>query len=757
LDQSFRAASQTTAPADIELVTSTTISSVAADIARIPNVLSVQPRLVVRAQWKTVNGYRSLDVVGVTMSSSRLNRFALVRGRLPQGGQVLMEDSDNALAPITIGRRVGLRTPELARTLEVSGFSRTPGRATPDLGSHALAYIALADAERIFRSTGPNDFLIRLRHYEQRAATAVLIGQILGGKHVRVLSSQVGRDGSSQHTVDDLVAVMWGVSILSVVAYALLAASSFRIGFAQGASVVRLLSTLGADRNQMVRSFLGGVAGMALLGTTVGLVTGLFVADVLVRYIAGLFSLTVDRLTVPPAVLVLVFGVGVGVPLVSAFLPLLLASMSRAIGGLNAVSSDVRLAVVQPAFGMGTVGRLPAAAGAIPLSALMFLRELPRRRGGSSLPAPLSTLAILSMAGAVFCSTEIARDALDRVVHSVPGAYLGDVFVSFPEPQSSRAVERIARSVPGVRGVERFSATRVTTRWGPAELTGVEWHPALYARAIVDGRWFRRGEQRVAILSEDAAHRSGLAPGATISFRDDLHTSHWRVIGISRDATGVLAGPGSIGAIVAPVDNVNRFDVLPALLAPDLVVSSGSPFDSASPARARRIDTAFAAAGYQTDVQTAREYEDRARSRLAPLYLGLGGAVIVMGLVAAVWTFTFLAIFVVENRAYLGMLRALGATPRDIIRPIGTQAALLGLLAWPFAVAVGALGAESAIAVLAHVSAPVTFSLSTRALLDTLVFILGTSALASVLPAWMAVRTTGQEVIRSLENPATTG
>jgi ABC-type lipoprotein release transport system permease subunit len=749
LNRSFRDAARAAAESDIALTTSPARPSLAAAIARVPNVAAVQVRLDEPVVWKTASGYMNMDLIGVQAPGrQRLDRFVLRQGAEPAQGQVLMEESDRSLAPVTVGGRVEVLTPRSSRFLTVSGLVRTPARATPDIGGHAVGYMDLSEAESTFRTAEVNDFLVDLVRYDRRSATAKQIARVIAQRRVRVLASRVGRDDALPRTVDDLLTVLWGASSLTLLACGVFLACSARVAVARHSGTPAVLRALGADRGQIARGCLGGMAALAIAGTLGGIVLGLLAADVFARYVASLYTVTVNRLTVSPEAIGLAAGLGVAVPILSVALAMFLAWRKGASGLSRSSTAVVHSSSDALAGRQSDTAPRPARLTRVSLAAQAVLRDLLRRRGAASLSSLLPAVGLLAVAGAVFLSAELNRESLNRLADSLPRTYRAGVFVSFPLPQPVNVARGVALAVPGVAGVEGLSQTRVSTRWGDAELTGLERNPRMYRRELVDGRWFHPDEPNTVVLSEDAARRSGLQVGDAISFHDDLHAAVWRVVGIARDASGLLAGPGAVGAIISSLQNVDQFAGLPAGFARGLMLHLHSPGSAGTPLPDKRIRAAFGSAGYQADVQTPREYAAGAHSQLSRIVLGIYGAMVASALLGAGALFIVLGPDVVERRRYISMLRALGAPARDVARSTGTLGVTLGLLAWPPAVAAGVVGAEMSSTLLARVSAPTTLSPGPSALAEVLLYVLGLCAAASFIPIWMAIRVTGQMDLR---------
>jgi putative ABC transport system permease protein len=110
---------------------------------------------------------------------------------------------------------------------------------------------------------------------------------------------------------------------------------------------------------------------------------------------------------------------------------------------------------------------------------------------------------------------------------------------------------------------------------------------------------------------------------------------------------------------------------------------------------------------------------------------------------------TTMSLNVFERRREMGVMRALGATPRIVWSIVVAEGVAIGLLswtiaallAWPMSKAIGNL------LVRVLFRSGLDFTFETLGLLIWLLVSIGLSALASFLPAWRASRATVREAL----------
>lgn len=135
---------------------------------------------------------------------------------------------------------------------------------------------------------------------------------------------------------------------------------------------------------------------------------------------------------------------------------------------------------------------------------------------------------------------------------------------------------------------------------------------------------------------------------------------------------------------------------------------------------------------------------DRALAFLSAVILGSAIAAL---LVAALAVTTTMFTAVVERRREIGLRRVVGATRRQVVRALLTEAAALGVAGSVLGIVGSVLVVELLNAVTAKLGAPV-FLLTGRLVLIALAFPPCLAALGGLIPAWRAVRRAPTDAVR---------
>ncbi|HEU0001346.1 MAG TPA: FtsX-like permease family protein, partial [Ktedonobacteraceae bacterium] len=377
----------------------------------------------------------------------------------------------------------------------------------------------------------------------------------------------------------------------------------------------------------------------------------------------------------------------------------------------------------------------------IPQTIQLGMRSLFRKRARAIL-----TLLTLVIAGSAFLAVQTTAYSFGTFLDQVFTAYHFDILVSVPDPEPIRKLQQSLMSVQGVQRVEPLIWNDVDTAWGTGLLTGVEPGTQLYQKQLVSGRWFDPADQDAVIISQDAAAKSGLQVGDSISFHGATASAIWNIIGIVKDYNGI--GPGALGVLLAPIAEINAFKQLPPDFVQTVMLSSSDSSAAGVNALASRIDTSLSASCVQASITTAQQQIQRDQGEFQILYALLDTVAVIVALVGAIGLFNTLAMSVLERRREIGILRSMGASGRKVAQVFWTEGISQGVISWLIALALGIPASYGFVLLLGNILVPVPFAFSSMNLLWMLIFILLVATVASVGPAWGAARVKIAQTLR---------
>jgi putative ABC transport system permease protein len=258
---------------------------------------------------------------------------------------------------------------------------------------------------------------------------------------------------------------------------------------------------------------------------------------------------------------------------------------------------------------------------------------------------------------------------------------------------------------------------------------------------IIEGRDLAPGDTDAIVVNNGLAGREPkLRVGETVVLKFGEEESTWHVVGMAREAfsSGVAYAPLSFMQQRYP-GMVNSLRLSLANTDADAISAVKSELD-------RNLEKeGVRARGSSTKSDTRFAFDQH----MLMIYIFLIVTSVIIGGVGGLGLMTTMSLNVFERRREMGVMRALGATPRVIWLMIVAEGIVIGmlswtiaaLLAWPLSKAIGNLFVRVIF------QGGLDFVFEPVGLLIWLLVSIALSALASFLPAWKASRVTVREAL----------
>ncbi|MEO7020523.1 MAG: FtsX-like permease family protein [Ktedonobacteraceae bacterium] len=737
---SLEFSSNITSQADMQIYTAPTSPNLAAIIQQQPNVLSVQAQGSIVTSWAIGQDHKVIQVLGILdFEQMKIGRFKLVEGHLPGPGQVILDESDHTLTNIHIGDTVSIQVGTTYKPLTISGFEVTQGLPQVALAGRAYGYMNEPSFETFFNRSGVTNFALRVENYDQRYQTLTQLSQVMDQHKTPILGSNVGRDDSVSQIANGLFGIMDVLSVIAILLSVILLLGTIMALITEQVQAIGTMKAVGGGRGKIMRHYLALVSVYAIIGTALGIVVGTAGGYLLAQYLGKLVSLDIGPLQVAPWQILEAAIVGIGTPLLAALIPVYLGTritVKQALSGYGLENT-----ANQGDRGWSTIAR--ALFGWLPQTFQFGTRGVFRKRLRTGL-----TLLILGVSGAAFLAVQTANYSFNTFLNQVYTVYHFDTMVSLDDAIPLSRFQQVLSSVPGVGRIESFSQDKATTHWGDAALTGVQLDTQLYQRDISAGRWFTNDDKNAVIISQDAADKSGLKIGDTITFSLGLHTVQWHIIGVARDFSNI--GPGNFGVLLAPITQINALFNMPGDYSQKVMIQSTihAPTQADIDALAHRVDAAMSNAGLLANITTAQNQIAQAQSKYQTIYTLLDLVAIIIALVGSVGLANALVMSVLEKRREIGILRSMGAASRKVAQVFWAEGVTLGGLAWVLALILGFPASWGLLQIQAKLLAPVPFAFNPFYLIWMLVAIFVLASLACIGPVFAATRVKIAQTLR---------
>jgi putative ABC transport system permease protein len=744
------------------------------------------PVSLVDARGEDVAG--SLGASAVSATADRFDTFTY-DGRPPRtAGEVAVDAGTAERAGLRLGDTVRVAGEAPARAYRLVGIGRLGDAGA--LGGISLAVLTLGEVQRVGELPG------RLSEVSLAAAPGTSAEELrervraLAGGGTEVRTGEEATAAASRDIEEELgflttLLLVFGFVSLVVGSFSIF--NTFSITVAQRMRQFALLRTVGASRGQVLRVVVAEGAALGLVGSLLGLVAGIALAPAL----NGLFDavgldLPSTGLVVAPRTVAVALLVGVLTTVLASLVPALRATRvppvaalregavgapaartrRRTAAGAVTIALGVALLCAGLFAGGGTttvltamlLGALVVFVGVALLAPLLVgpvaaLAGAPVERVGGVAgrlargnavrnPARTASTAAALMVGVslVTLVTMLAAGIKASFSGAFEEAVTADLVLQGEQGAVPGAVRERIAGVPGVDQASPLPSSPAKLVDGGDEVRVLGLDPRT-APAVLSIPWVEGSDATLArlgsggvLLDEQWAQERDLRVGSALALRTPAgETLRLRVRGVYDDRGGLLGPIAVAEPVVREAFGAREDDAV--------LVAAGDPA-----AVQRAVNETLAREFPTLRVQTREEFIDEAVGqvdRLLVLFYALLSLAVLIALFGIANT---LALSIHERTRELGLLRAIGASKRQVRRIVRGEALITALIGALIGIAVGIAFAALLAVPLAEEGFVLTLPVGT--LLGVVVAAALLGVLAALRPARRASRI---DVLRALQ------
>ncbi|MSP12982.1 MAG: ABC transporter permease [Chloroflexi bacterium] len=568
--------------------------------------------------------------------------------------------------------------------------------------------------------------------------------------------------------------------------------NTFRTIVAERRHDIGMLRAVGASRRTIVALILVEGLLQGVIGTVLGLLLGYLLGAGVLQLVGPTMTqfvhVQVGGPLVSPGLLLTTILLGVGVTVLSGLIPAVQASRVTPLEALRPPVAEIEygwksragfiagmvlialalLAIISQQLSLVLLGGLCLLVGLVlvapalvwPLSSifsrlitLLYARDgvaqlaegnLTRQptRSAITASATMIGLALIVAGGAMIASllgtvTDITRKSLGSDYVFVPpsiGLWASDIGSAPEFADHLRAVEGVADV-----STLRFASTQVKGQ--PISLLGID--PVTFPR--VSGLQFQQGDEfayralaqeRALIVNGAFLAATGSKMGDTVALATPDGARTYRIAAVGADILNVKVTTAYVSQANLKADFGKQEDVFIQL---NLRPGADSP---AAEQKIRALT-----AGYpQFKLIAGRTYIQDLLQQTTAAFVGLFIMLIFLALPSLIAMLNTLAIGVIERTREIGMLRAVGATRRQISRLVVAEALLLAALGTAFGLLAGLYLGYVMVSGLGTIF-PMAYSFPVAGMLAAIAVGLIFGVLAAIIPARQAARL---EVVQAL-------
>jgi putative ABC transport system permease protein len=728
----------------------------------------------------------AVTLVGLDNDAFTLHTYDVADGRF-----IRSSDDDRAVITTTLADAFGVglgdtfKLPTTVGTIELTVTGLLPARAIP---GNEEVIVSLYEAQKLLDMEGQINVIEANLATTDEAARAQIVSAIEArlGRNFKVGAITTGSELLSNLAVAQIGFSMFGVFALLMGGFIIF--NTFRTIVAERRRDIGVLRSIGASRRTIVGLILAEGLLQGIVGTVIGIAIGYFLAVLILTALAPIYKsfvhLTIKTTpVVPPSLVVVTILVGIGVTLFAGFLPALSASRVSPLEALRpSVAETVRkrkltipeiagivlvvlalAALVIGNIGLTGLGVLMFLAGLVLVSpalldpiarlfgslvALAFAREGTGSIAQANLSRQPTRAAITASATMIGLAIIVA---MIGVIVSLEGAFievlrnsLGSDYLLTP-PALSIWDDNVgsnadfADRLRNTRGVEAVSTLRVASSEVKGQLLTVmgidpENYPKVSSLTFTEGdpnmAYTYLAAGRTVILNGIIASRIGVKVGDDIRILTPTGSTLYRVIGIGGDYLNAKLPTAYISQANLAKDFRKDEDVFI-----QLNLEKG-----ADPARVEPQIRKIMGDYPQFKLISGREFFESNKVLMQQSFIGIYVMMWLLAVPSLIAMVNTLAIAVIERTREIGMMRATGATRRQVGTTILAEAVLLASVGTVLGVAGGLYLGYVLVNAMVFAGYPATYYFPTDGVIAAIVAGLVFGAIAAVIPARQAAR-----------------
>jgi putative ABC transport system permease protein len=727
-----------TNPASAVLRVNSIDDELVAAVLQNPEVSHAEPRRVISGQIKSgPMHWRNLMLFVVKdYGDIRVSKLEPEQGAWPPAvGEILIERDAFQVVDAGIGDAVVVKTPNgVEQPLVISGRVHDVGQAQARMENIVYGYINLATLVQL----GEQPYFDRLN---------ILVAQNKYDEdHVRKVAADVksliesrGREvwrvdvpAPGKHPHSDLTGVLLlGMSSFGLFVLVLSGILVINLLTAMMASQVRqigVMKAIGGTRRQIARIYFSQALFLGIAAVIVSLPLGLLGSRALCRYMAVFLNFNINSFAVPLWVYLLVVIVGIAAPLIAAAYPVWKGS-----------GAPVRVALAdfgltQTTFGSSRLDRALARMGSGFRPLVFAIRNSFRRRARLAL-----TLVTLAAGGLFFLTALNVRASMMNTIDRMFAPRKFDLTVALRELYDVEKLQSAIDKTPGIKRAEGWLTTEASLGSDRFGVVALPPDSQLLKSEILEGRDLVAGDTDAIVINQALAGKlRQMRVGQTIALRIGGVEKEWRVIGLAREAFSPPTGYVPLGSVPQP-QLVNSLRL-------SLDQTNEDSLEAVRAGLDRNLERQGMRARSSSTTSETRFVFDQHMLMIYVFFIVMAA---IVGAVGGLGLMTTMSLNVLERRREMGVLRAIGATPRIVWLMVIAEGLVIGVLSWAIA-AVLAWPVSKVVGdtlVRALFRGGLDFSFEALGLVIWLGISIVLSVVASFLPAWRASRTTVREAL----------
>jgi len=609
----------------------------------------------------------------------------------PTEQTILVEREVLPMLKLKIGDALTVQTPNGTKQhIKISGTVHDPALAPAWQEQTVYGYITPATLAALGESETLHILKIVVKDQPRNItaieATVGNLAEWLQGQGYVVDEIRVPPPGKHPHQsqMNSVLTLLLVFSLMALILSAILTATMINGLLAQQIRQIGIMKAIGARSIQITSIYLVLVALLGGVAVVIGVPLGIMAGRGFAGVVAQLLNLEIYNAAIPVWVYIVLILMGILIPLLVALNPILKTTRLTVRETLNdyGISRDTVASGVRD----GWFSRLQVFDNTLKLS----LRNTFRRRGRLIL-----TLSLLAAAGAMFMTGINVKTGWQAYLDQAAADRHYDLEIRLNTPQSEEKVLATLSNVPGVQKVETWNLTPAAL-YRPDNLDIVRTYPdgghgsftlrsvspesKLIEKPLLSGRWLKADDMNAVVLNQNAkAFFPDAEVGDEVRLLIEGKLVSFRLVGVIKQ----ILSPATAYVTPQAYSEATGLSVLSTNAV--RVVMSEHDKQSAA-AVTKEIENTLAAENMGVKATISEALLGDAVS--GHIYIFIFALIListVMAVVGALGLMSSMGTSVVERTREFGVMRAIGARSKTILRNILSEGVFIGLMSWVIA------------------------------------------------------------------------
>lgn len=599
----------------------------------------------------------------------KVARFFLQEGQtIPDRGSMLIERDGKLVSDLTIGSVANVRVGGELRKVPISGISFDPAQAPATQDAFIYAFADQETYREIAGLPTHQRLIIRLEDVESRAEVRQIGSQLAEGLRADGLAIDAIKvppfnEHPHQWQLNTLLFLIGTIGLLAFIMSIVLVSQLMKSVMSRQVRQIGILKAVGASRYQVLQIYLAMLLVMGIVGGLLGIPLAVKAGMSFSYFVAA--QLNFDILTTSPPVevyIILVLG--------SILSPVLLSGQIL----LKGTGISVRQALDDQGIEVGKARRMKALLknSRLPHTFLLALRNSFRNMRRLTV-----TILAMALGVAIFSTGFNVRQSLEDLLTGLKDELGYDVQVVFDDPISRDIALSPFADLPNLKTVEAWSGGRgkvqsevLATNEGTG-IVALPFESELLKLKLIDGEWINTDQEAQVVMNQQAWELYGHPEiGENISLNVRDVSLEVRLVGIAEqfDRAKIYMDQAKFDAHFNPDHLVNSL----------MFVARDNDYGKVI---AMKKDIEAALGGTALEVLYVMSEAERVKIIYDHLDIILSIIVFLsflVLLVSAIGMASATSINIGERTREIGVMRAIGATPRTIYKIFVNEGMIIG-------------------------------------------------------------------------------